>query len=120
MQTSSLDSVINALAWFEMNEERLTDGLPELRYENAKSKYDYLNGQLNIQWGNLSSNMRQKMKKDALKWIAFKNKQCDDIKLVQSDTLSLQEKKRYMIVTQVRLSIGWMNSISRIIINGME
>ncbi|GAB7271159.1 TPA: DUF1311 domain-containing protein [Enterobacter chuandaensis] len=94
MQVSHLDNVINALAWFEMNEVRLTDGLPELRYENAKSKYDYLNGELNLQWGNLSSNVRQKMKKDALKWITFKNKQCGDIKLIQSDTLSLQEKTK--------------------------
>lgn len=94
MQTSRLDNIINALAWFDMNEKRLTDGLPELRYENAKSKYDYLNGELNLQWGELSSNVRKNMKKDALKWIAFKNKQCGDIKLTQSDTLSLQEKTK--------------------------
>ncbi|RPE02165.1 hypothetical protein BBB56_07645 [Candidatus Pantoea deserta] len=44
-------------------------------------------------WGDLSSNVRKKMKKDALKWIAFKKKQCGDVEFIQSDTLSLQEKK---------------------------
>lgn len=89
---STVNDIINAVAWFKINQKRLADGLPELRYKKARFRYKYLDGQLNAQWNTLSSLVKKKMKKDALKWISLKDKTCGDINLVRSSTLSIEEK----------------------------